>query len=265
MTKKVQPKRTATSNARGAHNACRTQEDKDIPDRDVQCTEPEYQDKTVCDADQDWYNNGRLMAWPPNGPKGFTNGPQVAFELESDETDLIATIAQAGKCVNYLELGIVCDANQRKFEADFCLYSQELRDTCSTHHSCYTKGVADKAVTVANVQELEAAQKMVWVSLQKIYCYMNKLKDAGIAGKNPTAADIQTCTDLQPSKEPLDIDYPAEEPETYCDQTTVEFQPGDARWKSDEYGKAPFTNANIGKVDTLGNYVEMESITACSY
>jgi len=155
--KKVMPKRAATTTARGLHDACRDQEDKDIPDRDVQCTEPQYLDKSVCDATQDWYNNGKLMAWPPTcGPtpahqSACTNGRQVGFDLDSDETDLVATIAQAGKCVNYLELGIVCDANQRKFEADFCLYSQELRDTCSTHHQCYTNGVKDKAVTVANV------------------------------------------------------------------------------------------------------------------
>merc|ERR1719201_1942269 len=246
----VVPLETATSNARSKHNTCRTTEDQQVPDRDVQCVTPLYQGASVCEADQDWYNNGATEA--------VTGG---TFDAE---TDLLASIVQAGKCVDYREHGKQCDRDQRNFESDFCLYSQELRETCSVHHSCYNQAIADRSVTVENVGELESAQKMVWKALQKIFCYMDKLKNAGLTGQNPTSQDITDCTALEPATDPLDIEKPAPEAETFCDQGPVQFQPGNSQWDTNEYGAAPFSDANLHQVTfPLGDWQRgMEAITA---
>lgn len=122
-------------------------------------------------------------------------------------------------------------------------------------------------MTAKNVEELEAAQKMVWISLQKIFCYMDKIKDARKTGMNPTAADITSCTSLQPPTTELDISYPTPEPETYCDQTTVQYQPGDSQWAADEYHQAPFNSDRLHQTPPypLGDWQRgMEDVVPCA-
>lgn len=247
----VDPLAAANSAARTKHKTCRALETTQVPDRDVQCVPPTYQGTPVCEADQDWYNNGAVEAW--------------SGDSFSASTDLNAAIVQAGKCVDYREHGKQCDRDQVNFETAFCLYSQELRETCSVHHSCYNQAIADRSVTVENVGELESAQKMVWKALQKIFCYMDKLKNAGLTGQNPTSQDITDCTALEPATDPLDIEKPAPEAETFCDQGPVQFQPGNSQWDTNEYGAAPFSDANLHQVTfPLGDWQRgMEAITAC--
>ena len=147
----------------------------------------EAQNVEICKANPDYYN-GDTKAW---------TGTATDFS-----TDLLNAIKQANECVGYLEQGKACDRQRSQFEVDFRMYAQEFRDTCNDHSACYTKAVADRGVIFEDVTKLEAAQKMVWISPQKIYCYANKLSALEQSGVAPTSADIVTCTALDPSTDP---------------------------------------------------------------
>jgi len=277
----VTTKRNKVSAERTAHKECRTVETGDVSKRDVACLSPKYQNTDnpsstdaniqhytyhsqaeetqnveICKANPDYYNNGDSQAW---------TGTATDFS-----TDLLTAIKQANECVGYLEQGKACDRQQRQFEADFCMYAQELRDTCKVHTSCYTQAVADRGVTVEDVTKLEAAQKMVWISLQKINCYVSKLSALEQSGTVPTSADIATCTALDPSTDPLNILKPAADPKDDCDESTVTHQPGDAQWKTDEYSSiaAPSPAAwkvDAGRSEKYSEYIEIEPVNGCTY
>jgi hypothetical protein len=267
----VVPARTLSDNARNTHKDCRTTEETQITDRDVQCVEPSYGSydgdpnfaggTNVCGADQDFYNNGAKQAWTVFGGKYNEAGDNLAAS-----PDLLATIVQAGACVAYREHGKLCDRNQFNFEEKFCAYSTDLRATCRAHTDCYTLQTTNRGVTVVDVTELERSQKMVWTALQKILCYMGHMQGLEQNGVNPTSADIQNCVDEVPTTTDLDIDKPAAEEKKVCDTSSVEFQPGDQQWRQDEYHKVPYSDAKLHQTAPypLGDWQRgMETVTAC--
>lgn len=115
---------------------------------------------------------------------------------------------------------------------------------------------------------------MVWISLQKIFCYVNKLVDLETKGTVPTTTDISTCMALEPSTDPLNLIKHTQEPEAECDKSTVTYQPGDSQWAKDEgYGShipSPAPKA-AWKVDAgrseggYSKYIELEPVNGCTY
>lgn len=295
---KVVPKRKQTAAARSTHKQCRDTEYATIADRDTKCISPTYynhdnpsstsenmhhyenhnageEDSTVeiCKGNQDYYTNPNPgdLAW--YGAEG-NYGADTGF---APSVDLDAAIEQANACVAHLEHGKQCDRDQSTFEVTFCLYSQELRDTCADHDTCYAAALSDRDATVADVTQLEKEQKLVWISLQKIFCYVNHLNALQQSGDNPTQADITECVNLDPSTEPLNLIKPAADAKTPCDKSTVTFQPGDAKWAEQEgYGGAipsppPAASWKLASTpaaprsEDYSTYIELEPVVACDY
>lgn len=297
---KVKPKRAATSADRTAHKECRDTEYAGLGTRDTACISPEYFNHDnpsstsanmgnyefhdageendhveVCKGNQDYYTNPSPgdLAW--YGDEG-NYGADTGF---APGTDLVAAVEQANTCVAQLEHGKDCDVKQINFETAFCLYSEELRDTCADHEACYNQALSDRDATVADVTALEKEQKLVWISLQKIFCYINHLFALQNEQINPTAADIQGCVDLDPTTEPLNLVKTPADAQTPCDQSTVTHQPGDSQWATDEGYNSPSGipapppkaawkvagSAGAPRSEDYSVYIELEPVTSCNY
>lgn len=250
-TNNVDPLKTATGTSRDTHRACREIERGQVPDRDIQCVSPTYDDKPICEADQDYYNNGAKEA--------------VSEQSFSADPALPAAIVQAGLCVLYREKGKQCDRDQVQFQANFCLYAQELRATCQEHDTCYDRTMRERSDTITDISALEASQKQVWKALGKIFCYMDHLKALADSNKDPTQADLQGCIDKDIPTNELDITKPDAAPKDTCDLTPVQFNPGMSQWQTNEYGALPFTDANLHQTTfPLGVWQRgMEAILSC--
>lgn len=260
--KKVLPLRGSVTGLRDDHTKCRGIQSDNLPDREVQCKPPKFANQDnptvalghspgvqdLCSADQDFYAESTKTAW--TGDKSDYQGGVT----------LSSAIVQANKCVDYLEQWKACNNTQSNFEEAFCEYSLELRDTCSDHDECHADAVVARNELVAKVLALEGEQKMVWTSLQKIFCYMGHLVKLEKERIQPTAADIAACTKYQPTTTPLDIERnKAEdiEDKAKCDKSTVEYQPGDSNWRQDEYESKDYYQPHIGKPG------EMRAVSGC--
>jgi hypothetical protein len=305
--------KSVTSDVRGQHNACRTVEKNTLAARDENCIRPSVQNSdnpsvTAADAVKEGFASDTKSgkAWIGNG--WGSNHEDFDFHNRSHENQaatvckgnqdffaqfaaaawsgdsyasgqLVAIIEQANACATSLEHGKDCDQKQKQFEADFCLFSQALRDTCSTHTSCWEAAVDARKTTLLDINKLEAAQKQVWIALKKIQCYVGHLVNLQETKTQPTLQSITDCTELKPDTSALDINKgdPATWTKAVCDDKDVKYQPGDAEWKLAEYEDFGFWDQNTGshyldkpwkrkegRTYNYANYYELEKVTSCA-
>merc|ERR1719454_645600 len=216
----VDARLTASNAARVQHDGCRTNENAAIEDRKGSCEK--FVEEKYCEMHEDDYNY-------------FAASDPGQHELLPQK--LLNTIANAGECKDDLaQEGVVnqnCDDKQKSFELKFCLYDQKLTSTCRTLDSCYSEKIEERKTVVESIQELEKNQKVVYKMVQKVKCYVDKMKT-----KFTTLAksDIQECENRDPSTTTLDIDYPAADKKLPCDLSLLaNGAPGDSTWTAAEY------------------------------
>lgn len=318
LANEVSELRTATTDARAAHKTCRDEEKRTLPSRDDKCTRPSVlngdnpsvtaEDGPNAEKEGFASDTKSGKAWQADGTWG-SNHEDFQYHNRADEKEttvckgnqdffaqfeeaawsgnqytadyLVTVIEKANACATLLEHGKDCDKKQKQFEANFCLFSQELRDTCNTHTSCWMAAVEDRKLTLLDINKLEAAQKQVWIALKKIQCYVGHLVDLQENQTQPTLQDIKTCTDLKPDTTALDIEKgdPATWTKAVCDDKEVEYQPGDADWKTAEYAnfvywdqttvpgehfRAATWKKDEGRTYLYSKYLELEYVTSCA-
>jgi hypothetical protein len=97
---------------------------------------------------------------------------------------------------------------------DYYFYAATMTHICDNFNSCWDAAWSEWEQLRDHTKNLEATQKLIWKSLKKVSCYVEKIKL-----NNPSAADIQACVSEDPDTSPLNITYepPTQDACDICD------------------------------------------------
>lgn len=244
---------TKQQNARVAHTACRNSENGKIEERKDSCGR--FVGQKLCEAHENKYDYFTKSTYGDyqSVPEALLKAVREAKECKSE---LAAEVSQSA----------TCDGLQDVFEFAFCQYDMKLTDTCTTLDTCYDQATTDRAQVVASVTELEKNQKVVYRMVQKVICYVNKMKSNF---KTLTTEMIESCeqtSHADAADARLTVDKPAAVAKKPCDKSLLAWgAPGDASWKAHEYSAKNFTEHHGETYHGSADAVSIiENIVSCN-
>lgn len=196
------------------HSQCRVVEQEKIDTFDASKADFDSQNSAGCTNEQDW--------WASDATGDGTFSALVAAGVQT-KADKAAKELQEAQC----------DKEQHDYEEAFCKYALLLDEKCEVHTTCYAAKKESREDIQPTVEELETSQKLVWKMVQKVECYIGKIELA--AERNPTAADLEECTNLIPTAGQLDVTYTPPDAPMVCDTSPAANKPGSQGWLDQEY------------------------------
>lgn len=209
------------SDARNTHEGCRDTENVYITQMETNCGK--FQGAQKCSTDQEWYETASFQ--------------DVVAKAVVCKQNVSAVATKAADC----------DVKQGVFEKKFCVYASKLETVCSEYDSCYTAAKSAYEVVEADVKEIEDSQKLVWLILQRVRCYIDALETVDATSK-PTEDMITNCKAGSYSADILTIEYkPLPDRDLCLDHPDVKDEPtankpGSVGWEAQEYGEEKFTS-----------------------
>jgi len=205
--------------ARNTHRTCRGNENTFITQMESNCAK--FQSATKCSNDQEWYDSDT-----------FQHVVDTAVVCKQNVSAVGSKAAE-------------CDVKQGLFEKKFCVYSSTLETVCSVYDTCYSASESAYNVVEADVKEIEDSQKLVWLILQRVRCYIDALETVDATSK-PTEDMITNCKAGDYSAAVLSISYLDLPPRQLClthadvveEPTSV--KPGAGGWEDKEYSEDLF-------------------------
>lgn len=240
--------------ARAVHSSCRSSENGKIEERKDSCGR--FVGQKLCEAHDNKYDYFTKAT-----PGDYQSVPEALLhavrEAKECKTELAAEVAQSN----------TCDGLQDEFELAFCQFDQKLTDTCNTLNTCYADATKDRTAIVTGVTELETNQKVVYRMVQRVICYVSKMKSNFKTLTNEMIEGCEQQSYVNEADSKLTINKPKEDPKRECTHKPLLKwgAPGDDAWKTHEYSGVNFTEHHgLTYHGTSAAVSIIENIVACN-